>query len=343
MSSTEPKTEPASAKKKREALRDGNRPKSALVATTVATLMWMLTGYLAWNIMVGLMWPVAENSMNWNIFDTRDGISNALSLWTITIILVALAAFGIELLAVAISVGLTHGQLAPAFDSLKPKFEKFNPATNAQNMFSIKQLYQLLKNVLYVLVLGWVTWLVAKHYVGATLSLYRSSNHAIQTAAPYAIVLAFTVGLGVTAALALADRTIEKILWLKELRMTKSEVKREHEEQNGNPHIKAERMASARQAASAARSDAQKYGNLVAYSASESKIVVMHTNESFKRPLVIWREKGPEADKLAEELAAVGAETIDSAYLVNTIYPRAPNGDFLNGALTEILNQHRNV
>jgi flagellar biosynthesis protein FlhB len=343
MSSTEPKTEPASAKKIREALKDGNRPKSVLVANTIATGLWMLTGYLAWNVVLALIWPLADNSMKWNITDWRDGVMGAVSLLGVILILIAAASFMVSALSASVSVGLTHGQIAPAFESLKLKFDKFNPATNAKNLVSLKQLYQLLKNVIYVVVLGWVTWLVAKHYVGGTLSLYRSSNNAIQAAAPYAIILAFTVGLGVTGAFALIDRTIEKILWLKDLKMTKSEVKREHEEQNGNPHIKAERMASARQAASAARTDAQKYGNLVVYSATESKIVVMHTNENFKKPLVIWREKGPEADRLAEELTHVGAEIVDSSYLADTIYPRAQTGDFLNGTLSELLNQHRGV
>jgi flagellar biosynthesis protein FlhB len=341
MSSTEPKTEPASEKKKRDALKKGNRPKSTLVNTAISTLMWMVVGFVGWPAMVALIWPMADGSMNWNITDTRTGIANAGWLLLLSLTFIAVAAFGVTLLAAAVSVGLTHGQLAPAPEALKLKFEKFNPATNAKELFSLKKLYELARNVVYVTVLGWVTWLVAAHYLGDALSLYRSSNNAIRMSAPNIIILAFTVGLGVTAVFAFLDRVIEKLLWLKDLKMTKHEVKKEQEEQNGNPHIKAERTASARQAASSARDDALTYGNLVIYSVTESKIVVMHTNDTFKRPLVLWREKGASADDLARELRTMGAEIVDSTHVTDILYPKAPVGDFLNGKMTELVNQNR--
>jgi type III secretion protein U len=343
MSSSEPKTQPASAKKKRDALKKGNRPKSAMVGTSINALLWLVVGVMGWNVLVAVIWPIADGAMRWNVINMRDGITQAAILLAVSLIAIAVAAFGVALAAAALSVSLTHGQLAPATEALKPKFDKFNPASNAQQLFSLQQLYQLVRNVLYVASLGWVTWLVGKHYVGASLSLYRSSSNAIQYAAPNVIALAFIVGLGVTAAFGMADRTLEKLLWLKRLKMSKSEVKREYEEQNGNPHIKAERMSIARQAASAARDDALTYGNLVAYSGAEMKIVVMHTNESFKRPLVLWKETGDGAAALASELNGMGAEVVESASLTTDLFPKAQVGDFLNGAMADLMEQYRNV
>jgi flagellar biosynthesis protein FlhB len=341
MSSTEPKTEPASAKKIRDALKKGNRPKSILVGNAIGTVVWMIAGYLGWNLIMSLIWPLTVRSMEWDLADHQNGMVRSLVAAFIPIFLISAASLVLTMFTAIASLGATHGELAPAPEAVAPKFEKFNPATNAKNLFSLKQLYQLIKNVVYVIVLAWVTWLVGKYYVGASLALYRSGSTAIQVAAPYAIMLAFAVGLGVTFAFAVIDRTAEKLLWLKDLKMTKSEVKREYEEQNGNPHIKAQRMSTARQAATAARGDAEKYGNLICYSMPDSKIIVMHTNDSFKRPLVLWKEKGVEADTLATSLRSIGAEMVENSYATDMLYPKAQPGDFLNGSSNELLTHYR--
>jgi flagellar biosynthesis protein FlhB len=342
MSDSEPKTEPASAKKIRDALKKGDRPKSILVSNAISFVVWMLVGYLGWTSLVAVIWPIAESSMRWNPRSPFGEFHEAtMSLVIISVSLVSICALIVAVLTNLISLGVTHGQLSPAPEALKPKFEKFNPAANAKNLFSLKQLYQLVRNILFVLVLMWVAYLAGKHYLGTALSIYRGGDNAIKVAALNALAIAFSVGLAVTALFALADRSLEKLLWLKNLKMTKSEVKREHHEQEGNPHIKGQRNAIARQAARAARSDAEKYGNLVVHSTSAQKIVVMHTSATLKHPLVLWKENGGEAEMLVRKLSQYKIEILIDDHVVDFLYPKALVGDLLNKSLSEQFNQNR--
>ena len=137
MSESEPKTEPASAKKIRDALKKGDRPKSILVGNAIGTLIWMIAGYLGWNLIILLIWPIAVQSMDWNFADHRNGMVRSLIAAFIPIFLIAAASLLLAILTAIISLGATHGELAPAPEALAPKFEKFNPASNAKNLFSL--------------------------------------------------------------------------------------------------------------------------------------------------------------------------------------------------------------
>ncbi|HEU4459590.1 MAG TPA: type III secretion system export apparatus subunit SctU [Methylibium sp.] len=149
------------------------------------------------------------------------------------------------LLGVLANMGQTGVLLS--FEAVSLKFEKLNPADNLKNMVSVKSLVELGKSVVKAIVLGWVLWilirdltplLVGSSYVDP-VSIGRIAWEAILKLMFASVILFIVIGP--------VDYGIQKWLFLKDQRMTKDEIKREHKDAEGDPELKGKRKQIAQE------------------------------------------------------------------------------------------------
>lgn len=149
--------------------------------------------------------------------------------------------FGV-LLVIACLVGYFQVGSVFAFEGVKPSLAKLNPADNFKNKFLKSRPYielgkTILKIVLTVIVVGVVLWGAR----GDVIDLMRqSAATVVGFTAWLAVKIGTSVGL-MFLAIAVGDFFLQRFLHLKELKMTKHEVKEEYKETEGNPLIKSAR------------------------------------------------------------------------------------------------------
>ncbi len=125
--------------------------------------------------------------------------------------------------------------------ALKLDFNKLNPVTGIKNIFSMKTIIELFKSIV-VHVIGCafiVIWCVV--YANSIFELvYVSKENILEVLFDYflffVLLAMFVIFLGTTIFIYFEYRQ-----FVKDLKMTKDEVKREQKDQNGNPEIKAKR------------------------------------------------------------------------------------------------------
>lgn len=136
-----------------------------------------------------------------------------------------------------------------AVESIKPKFSKISPLSGFKRIFGMKALIEFGKNLLKVVVVGFI----------AVYSVmpYKESLYALP-ALPKADMLLFAqemAGRMLVAVLILlfllsiGDYLIQRFMFMKQMRMTKQEVKEEYKQQEGDPHIKGKLKAIRREKA----------------------------------------------------------------------------------------------
>ncbi|MDE2822038.1 MAG: EscU/YscU/HrcU family type III secretion system export apparatus switch protein, partial [Chloroflexota bacterium] len=157
----------------------------------------------------------------------------------------------ISLIAPPVGIALVMGVFANfaqvgalfAFEAVKPDLKKVNPANTLKNIFSKKNLVELLKSLVKIAVLGaavaHVVWTGMPSLVGVVHcgpGCLMPVLGALFTELVIYVSLAFIV-------MAVADYAYQKMSYIQGLKMSKDEVKREYKESEGNPEIKARRRS----------------------------------------------------------------------------------------------------
>jgi flagellar biosynthesis protein FlhB len=134
---------------------------------------------------------------------------------------------------------LQIGGLIFSFESLSPKLSKLNPAQGFQNLlFKGKTYLELVKTLVKFAVIFWISYSTFRAAVRDVILSARIGLVQTATLASHVMFeLVFKVG-GVFIVLGAADFVLQKKMFMKNLMMSKDEVKREYKQDEGDPEIK---------------------------------------------------------------------------------------------------------
>lgn len=233
------RTELPTAKRLRDAREQGNIPQSRELATAtvfsagVITLMAM-SGGLAAGVRGWMQTALSPEPGLWRNPETLFGHFGDL-LMRLLWVVAPLA--GICLLAGLIAPVAMSG-VHFSSKAFTPNFNKLNPINGLQRLWGGHGLAELVKSLLRVVFVGGAALLVIVHGLDGLRSLLAQP---LETAIVHG--LGFTLRLllataGALALLAAIDAPYQKWNWLRKLKMTREEIKREMKESEGSPEVK---------------------------------------------------------------------------------------------------------
>lgn len=141
-------------------------------------------------------------------------------------------------LVASVAAFAVQGGIHFAWPKLKPDFKRINPGAGLKRMFGLMTWWEgaktTIKAAALVLVTWWAVSAMTPSLMGAGAMTLGATVDVVQTALK--TLLQTAVGVGVV--MAAADFVVQKRKSLKDLRMTKEEVKQENKSTEGNPLIK---------------------------------------------------------------------------------------------------------
>ncbi len=124
---------------------------------------------------------------------------------------------------------------------LEPSLNKLNPTKYFKNIFSSKTVFELVKNIVKVLVLGFVGWFVYKSHFAGILALISIDNCFAILEKFGALIIDFaTKACMIFFLIAAADYAMQKRKFMNDQKMSFKEVKDEYKNSEGDPHVKAQ-------------------------------------------------------------------------------------------------------
>jgi len=144
----------------------------------------------------------------------------------------------IPLVVVALFTPMMMGGWNFTMESMAPKFSKMNPFSGLKRMFGIQGIVELLKAVVKIALVFFVAGTLFNSYFDQFMGLSALSLNSAVTKAVDIILFGFLI-LSSTLILVVAIDVPYQI-WntMRQLKMTKQEVKDESKEQEGNPEVK---------------------------------------------------------------------------------------------------------
>ncbi|MEM5331457.1 flagellar biosynthesis protein FlhB [Paraburkholderia sp. JHI2823] len=233
------KTESATPKRLEKAREEGQVPRSRELATFALLSagfygVWMLSGTIGEHMQAMMRGAFTFNHAS--AFETRRMLIGAgvAAREGLMALLPVLALTGLAALLAPMALG---GWLIST-KSLEPNFGRLNPMSGLGRIFSVNGPIQLGMSLAKTLVVGviggWALWSRRDEILGLGMQpaprAFADATHLV------AVCCGMTVaGMFVVAAL---DVPYQLWSYYRKLRMTKEEVKREHRENEGDPHVK---------------------------------------------------------------------------------------------------------
>lgn len=149
----------------------------------------------------------------------------------------------IVILVFFIAIISNISQVGPllSFESVKPDIKKINPVEGAKKLFSKKSLFEVLKSIIKILLLGGIIFYLITSHINDFMQVPACG---IGCFLPFIGSIMFKLILSATVTfsiIAVVDFIFQKAQHTKQLMMSKDEVIREYKETEGDPQIKGKR------------------------------------------------------------------------------------------------------
>ena len=141
--------------------------------------------------------------------------------------------------AFALAGNLVQHKLVWSWESVKPKLSKISPLAGLKRMFGAEALVNFLKGLVKLVIVSVLMTLVIWPQRDRLENAMSMSFGAIMELVWWDVVLLLCATLAILTLVAAADVAFQRAKWMKKQRMTMKEVKDEHKQMEGDPHIKA--------------------------------------------------------------------------------------------------------
>lgn len=123
---------------------------------------------------------------------------------------------------------------------LEPNLDKLNPTKYFKNLMSPKTAFELVKNIVKVVILGLVAFMVYKAHIEAIMALAGVANSFAIMNEFGSLIIEFVMKAGFAfLIIAAADYGMVRWKFLNDQKMSFKEVKDEYKNSEGDPHVKA--------------------------------------------------------------------------------------------------------
>lgn len=244
----ESKTQQATEKKLVDALEQGNTP----ISREASNLAYLLAGIVALTLMADsactqLATILSNMLQNAGTTIIRNEADAALEIQTIglEIAIVIVGVVGVFAFA-GVAASVMQNTPRVVFKRIAPDFSRISPASGFKKMFGASGLLEFLKTLArFATILGSTAALAG--YIRVEFQNAMFGDPVSILPLTRSCVLAIFNALALMSFILVAlDLPLTHGLWRKSLRMTEQEVKDEHKQAEGDPHIKGRRRAVAR-------------------------------------------------------------------------------------------------
>ena len=233
------KTELPTEKRLKQARDDGNIPRSRELATAAV----FTAGVLALSI---FSTSITAKSVAWMRLALKPDVAllnepsrllghagqMALQL------MLAITPLMVVCLIASFASPLIMGGLRWSNKSLMPKFSRMNPLSGIKRLYGPESLAELTKSLLRVLFVGVAAGLcIWQGFDGLRALLQQPLEPAMRNGFGFTLKLTLWTG-GALALLAAIDAPYQKWNWMRKLKMTREELRRELKESEGSPEVK---------------------------------------------------------------------------------------------------------
>ena len=328
------KTEPATAKKLKDAREEGKVAKSKELnsAADLIALFLILKIFVSY-VGSGFM---GEFSTVYNKIPEVAAIGGKdlssqtvmqvmrMSMWDSIKIMLPFLLIGA---VVALLVSIVQVGWKVSTKPMQPKLDKFNPLNGFKRMFSKESLFELVKSILKIVLICYVAYTCIRDEQDNLFILYEVPlSQAILLCGSIIIDTGLKISL-VYLVLGIADWAYQKHKFNEEMKMTKQEVRDEFKNTEGNPEIKSRQRSKMREVSQRRMMQDVPKADVVITNPTHLAVAIAYDNETAKAPIVLAKGEDYLAMKIREAATENNIEIVENKPLARTLYATVDVGE----------------
>lgn len=333
-SSSQDKNLPATPKRLNQARKDGQVPRSkelgnlAVLGGGAAALIMLLP--MGFEGLRGLM----ASQLHFDLNSVREPAQMVESLsGMLGGGLRLFLPLGLFVPLLAIGVALVSGSWALSTKPIMPDLKKISPLAGIGRLFSRQQLFETAKLTGMTAVVGLVAWqFVSSHIEEFSTLLMRPLEGALGQLGQW-ITTGVAMLLTVLLVFALIDFPVQKLLHAHRLRMSREEIKREHKEAEGDPHMKGKRRQRQRELAMRNSITRVPAADMVVMNPTHYAVAIRYDDATMNAPRVVAKGADLLALRIREVAKSAKVPVVQSPMLARALYAHAEIDDEIPSAL----------
>lgn len=222
-----------------------------------------------------------------------------------------------------------------AFELIKPDLKKLNPASALKKIFSKKNFIEFLKSILQTAFLLLLFYIVLK---GAMPTLYDLPYGGMENVLPTLSTMVKKIVVYASMAfiaVAAVDYFFQKSQLMKELRMTKEEIKQEYKEMEGDPHIKSKRKQLHRELLTNNMLQNVRKSTVVITNPTRLAVALLYDKEETKLPVIVAKGENLLAKRIVEIAEEEGIPVMMNVPLAWDLYEKGQLDAYIPSELIE--------
>lgn len=327
------KTEPATAKKLRDARNNGQVSKSqelnhAFSLVALFIIMKVSISFIGERLMGSF--SLIYNKMPELIDESAGGMSvfvaSTLIRNVMVSILISMAPFLAAGFVIAVLSNILQIKWKVTTKPMKPKFSKINPLSGFKRIFSKDSLFELLKSIVKIVVIIYVAYTSIKDHQNELFLLYD-----IPLLQVVLLVGTIVIDTGLKIALVyifigIIDFVYQKHKFKEDMKMTKQEVKDEYKNTEGNPEIKGRQRSKMREASQRRMMQSLPSADVVITNPTHYAVAIKYDAQKYSAPVVVAKGENFLAQKIKEVAKEHHIEIVENKPLARMLYANVDVG-----------------
>jgi len=213
-----------------------------------------------------------------------------------------------------------------SFNPLEPKLEKLNPVEGAKKFFQLKQYIETFKSIIKMtIVIAILYFAIKKRLIFVLQSHQYDIWQVLQLAGQIVIEVVTKVGFAYLL-IALLDYFYQRFEFLKEMRMSKKEIKEEYKRLEGDPMVKQRQRDAARQMALGRQMGSVPGADVVVTNPIHIAVAVQYKAKD-KTPVVLAKGKRLVAEEIKRIADKYNIPIVENKPVAQALYKTTRIGD----------------
>ena len=332
--SDEEKTESATAHRLEKAREEGQIPRSreltsVLMLVAGLSILWITGGSIAQKV-----GALLADGLNFN----HSVVSDTSQMFHLLSDLVVQGVFALlpmmaGLVLVAIAAPMLLGGVVISGKAIKFDMGKMNPLKGLKRLFSAQSAAELVKAVLKAILVGCVTWLYISHNWPNMLRLISESPFtALASALNMIAMCSVLIVLGLSPMVGF-DVFWQLYSYFKNLRMTRQDIRDEHKQQEGDPHVKGRIRQQMRAAARRRMMADVPKADVIVTNPTHYSVALQYDERKMSAPKVVAKGAGEIALRIRELGKEHRIPVLEAPPLARALYRHSEIGQHIPGTL----------